>query len=339
MSATADTHGSTAVLAGLACIADDPEILSVQEIPVSLWLRSDPDESKDGEDSTTLVRICTQGQDKNATANLRDRVSASHPVHFELRAADDEPPSLDLSVFGTPAEVFDEDIIEGWNSENFAYTNVNKVTEFGRFEQQLPQSTVKPGKRICHVYLYVDVSRLSVAFYAIFRKDGRAVKPLEKTSFDEAVQNGELTTKWKKHQNVALDLVRLKQVARPESLSTSLIERSASPSHQLEVNNPREISASRSQQSGDGDSRDFSVLASQQDEATDSNISPPHPSVSERDGKRDGQGRTALIPRKGKLKRLSMTKLAASKRKKTTPTVRSRESRLEDDESESEMEM
>jgi hypothetical protein len=141
------------VLAGLACIADKPEILLFKEVPVSLWLRSDPDESTNGENHHTVVRICTQGHDKNDAANMRDRVSASHPIHFELQATGDEPPLLDLSVFGTPAGVSDENIIEGWNSENFAYTESDRVTELGRFEQQLPRSTVKPGKRVCHVYL------------------------------------------------------------------------------------------------------------------------------------------------------------------------------------------
>ena len=106
------------------------------------------------------------------TLPVRDRVLASHPIHFELQATDDEPPSLDLSVFGTPAEVSDDDVIEGWNTENFAYTTADKVTEYGRFEQQLPRSTVKPGKRICHVYLYVEVARLLVGLYAVFARDG-----------------------------------------------------------------------------------------------------------------------------------------------------------------------
>jgi hypothetical protein len=215
-------------------IADDPEILSVKEVPVSLWLRSDPDETTGEEDHNTVVRICTQGQDTN-TVSLRDRVSASHPVHYELCAADDRPPSLDLSVFGTPSGVSDEEIIEGWNEENFAYTDIGKVTEFGRFEQELPDSTVTPGKRECHVYLYVKVSRLSVELYAIFANDGRAVKPLERTPFEKAFQNGKVTTKWTKYQGVRLSVVRLKQVARPESLSTDLQEVSVSRSQQPEA--------------------------------------------------------------------------------------------------------
>jgi len=118
--AVTDNRCSTAVLAGLMCIADKPEILAVNEVPVSLWLRSDPDESKDEEERNTVVRICTQGQDTNDTAIVRDRVSASHPIHFELTATGGEPPSLDLSVLGTPAGVSDEAIIQGWNVENFA---------------------------------------------------------------------------------------------------------------------------------------------------------------------------------------------------------------------------
>jgi hypothetical protein len=80
-------------------IADDPGILSVNVVPVSLWLRSDSDETTGEDDGNTVVRICTQGQDTNDTVSVRDRVSASHPVHYELCAADDKPPSLDLSVF------------------------------------------------------------------------------------------------------------------------------------------------------------------------------------------------------------------------------------------------
>jgi hypothetical protein len=132
--AVTDNHCSTAVLTGLMCIADKPKILAVDEVPVSLWLRSDPDESTDEEEPDTVVLICIQGQDTNDTANVRDRISASHPIHFELSAIDDAPPSLDLSVFGTPAGASNEAVIRGWNAENFAYTDVDKVTEFGRFK-------------------------------------------------------------------------------------------------------------------------------------------------------------------------------------------------------------
>jgi hypothetical protein len=51
------------------------------------------------------------------------------------------------------------------------------------------------GKRVCHVYLYMEVSRLSTAFYAIFAKDGRVVKQLQNTPFYKVFQQGELTTK------------------------------------------------------------------------------------------------------------------------------------------------
>ena len=78
---SADKLYSTAVLAGLMRIADDPGILSVKEVPVSLWLRSDPDETTGEDDGKTVIRICTQGQDTNDTGSVRDRVSVSHPVH------------------------------------------------------------------------------------------------------------------------------------------------------------------------------------------------------------------------------------------------------------------
>jgi hypothetical protein len=321
--AVTDDHYSTAVLAGLMCIADKPEILAVDEVPVSLWLRSDPDESTDAEEPDTVVRICTQGQDMNGTANVRDRVSASHPIHFELSAVDDEPPSLDLSVFGTPAGVSDEAVIQGWNAENFAYTDVDKVTEFGRFEQQLPHSTVVSGRKVCHVYLYVEVSRLSAAFYAIFAKDGRAVKQLQNTPFDKVFQDGELTAKWRRYQNIDLDVVRLKQVARPESLFLQ----------------PRESSASRSQPPEVIVSREPSASSSPQPDATNIDTSPSNSSPEQPDViqvSQTKQKRTSSLPNRNHARQRSVV---AMKRKKISNGHGSDVRRAEDDETESEMEL
>lgn len=330
------------MLAGLTCIADNPDILSVQEVPVSLWLRSDPDECASEEDRDTVVRICTQGQDKNNAASLRDRVSASHPIHFELSSTDEEPPSLDLSVFGTPAGVSDEDIIQGWNVENFAYTKVDKVTEFGRFEQQLPQSIVKPGRRVCHVYLYVEVSRLSVNLYAIFAQDGRAIKPLEKTPFDRVLQNEELTTKWKKYQGVDLSMLRLKQVARPESLSTKPREPSLSRSQRPEDTNSRGSSASKSQQPEGSNSPNPSVPRSQLLGATCNDVSPSNSSAMQPDEpsiSRKSRKRTSSLTKSSQTKRRAMSILAARKMKTVSGRAQSDRHSTEDDATESEMEM
>lgn len=324
--AITDNHCSTAVLTGLMCIADKPEILAVDEVPVSLWLRSDPDEDKDEEEQNTVVRICTQGQDMNDTANVRDRVSASHPIHFELSATDGEPPSLDLSVFGTPAGVSDEAIIQGWNAENFAYTDVDKVTEFGRFEQQLPHSTVMSGRKVCHVYLYVEVSRLSAAFYAIFAKDGRVVKQLQNTPFDKVFQDGELTAKWGRYQNVDLDVVRLKQVARPEPVFLQ----------------PRESSASRSQPPEATISRETSALRSPQPDATTIDTSPSNSSAVQADAiqvSQTKQNRISSLPKRSHAKQRRISSMVAMKRKKISNGHGSDVRRAEDDETESEMEL
>jgi hypothetical protein len=105
------------------------------------------------------------------------------------------------------------------------------------------------GRRVCHAYLYVEASRLSAAFYTIFANDGRAVRQLLNTPFDKTFKNGELISKWKNYKNVGLNDVRLKQVARPESILASLRESSASRSQQPEATLPREPSASSSAQS------------------------------------------------------------------------------------------
>lgn len=340
--AITNSYDSTAVLEGLMRIADKPSILSVKEVPVSLWLRSDPDESTDEDNCGTVVRICAQGQDINDTANTRDRDSASHPVHLELSTADDEPPLLDLSIFGTPTDVSDEDIIQGWNTENFAYADIGKVTEFGRFEQQLPRSTAISGGKKCHVYLYVEVSRLSVELYAIFAHDGRAIKPLEKIPFDRALQNGELTTRWKKYQSVNLGVVRLRQVARPESLFTNHREPSAPESHHPETTSRGESLGSGSQQPEGTNSRHPSVSRSKQIEATDSDTSPSNSSTVQLNDAHVGRRsrkRTSSLPKSKKVKRRTMSSLAATKRKIVSDKVQSDAHCTEDREIESEMEM
>lgn len=215
-----DANGlsSTAVTAGMMYIADNPNVLSAKEVPLSLWLRSDPDGPTNEDDDDTVIRICTQGQDMNDSQTVLDRLSASHPIHYELRPPEDEPPSLDLSVFGTPAGVSDEDIMEGWNSDKFAFTNAGKVTGFGRFERQLPGSTVTPNRRVCHVYLYARIFRFKVEFYATFASDGRAVKALEKAATEDVFHEGRLAPKWQKYRGISLSFVKMRQVARSESL-------------------------------------------------------------------------------------------------------------------------
>lgn len=69
----------------------------------------------------------------NESQTVLERLSASHPVHHELRTPEDGHPSLDLSVFGTPAGISEKDVIEGWNLDKFAVTNAGKVTEFSKF--------------------------------------------------------------------------------------------------------------------------------------------------------------------------------------------------------------
>lgn len=301
---------STAVLAGLMRISDEPDILSVKEVPMSLWLRSDPDEATNREDCKTVIRICTQGKTTKDTFSVRDRASASHPIHYELSAAEDEPLLLDLSVFGTPVGVSDDDIIMGWNAEKFAYTDADRVSEFGRFEQKMPQLTAANGRKVCHVYLYVEVSRLSVKLHAVFARDGHEVKRLEKTPFENAFQNGEINENLRKDKGIDLEIVRLKQVARPESLAVDRRD-STTPESQLP--------------SDDDSQRQPSVTTSaQQDEI----------SVSHGNRKRN----TSLL-QKGQAQRRKVLSLLSGKKTISQRRTGPNSHNTDEDETESEMEM
>jgi hypothetical protein len=275
---------------------------------MSLWLRSDPDGATNGKDYRTVVRICTQGKTTKNTFSERDRASASHPIHYELSAAGDEPLLLYLSSFGTPVDVSDEDIIVGWNAENFAYTDIDKVFAFRKFEQQMPQLTTVNGVKVCHVYFYVEVSRLSVKLHAVFARDGHGVQVLQMTPFENAFQNRQISEKLRKYEYVDLEIVRLKQVARPESL----------------VVNQREPTISGSQPPGD----------------SGGNGSPPFTSPAQQDEILVNHGtrkRNASLPQRGQVQRRRV--LSLPPRKKTTLQTRAGPKSHNTDEVETESEM
>lgn len=227
----ADNPVSTAVLAGLVRIADNPDIMSVTEAPVSLWMRSDPDDAEEEESLTTVVRICTRGSGLDG-GKVRDRFSSSHPIHIELVPSNGDPVSLDLSIFGTPEGVPDDEIVVGWNADQFAYTSTERVTEFGRYQRQLSSSFASDGESVFHVYIYTELFKLSVQLYAVFAGDGREITALSRTPIEEAIYGGRISKKWRTYKGVDLDVVRLRQVARPEALSTKP-RHSLSPSNQL----------------------------------------------------------------------------------------------------------
>lgn len=291
-------------------ISDEPGILSVKEVPMSLWLRSDPDEATNGEDCRTVVRICTQGKTTKDTFSVRDRASASHSIHYELSAAELEPLLLDLSVFGTPIGVSDDNIIMGWNAERFAYTDADRVSEFGRFEQKMPQLTPANGRKVCHVYLYVEVSRLLVKLHAVFARDGHEVKRLEKTPFENAFQNGGINEHLRKDKGIDLEIVRLKQVARPESLAV----------------NRRDSTIPESQVPSDDDSQHQPPIttSAQQDEI----------SVSHGNRKRN----TSLL-QKGQAQRRKVLSLLSGKKTISQRRTGPNSHNTDEDETESEMEM
>lgn len=85
--------------------------------------------------------------------SVRGIISVSHLVYCELCIADDKPRVLDLSIFGTPAGVSDENIIEGWSVENLTYTDVSIVTELGGYRTIITEFDCHTQpKGMLHVY-------------------------------------------------------------------------------------------------------------------------------------------------------------------------------------------
>lgn len=223
---------------GLACMADDSRILSVDAAPLSLWMRSDPDGSgddnasnereksqEDSEAQQEAVRICRQGQALDPkTASESDR-NPSHAIHFELSCKLGRP-EIDLSVFGTPSALTDEDVImrrgisdeEDSSTECLVFSQPDKLTRFGDFCEELPMQSER-ADGVYHVYVFSRITRIAITLFAVFAEDGHKIQSLENQSINLVLQDVSLSSAWESHNGVRMNVVWLGQVARPEFLA------------------------------------------------------------------------------------------------------------------------
>jgi hypothetical protein len=215
-------------------IANKPNLITHGKTPVSLWMRSDPDD--EGINNDMMIRVCTRGQDLQDDDGVQDIRSSSCPVPFTLETSEGASPTFDLSVFGTPNGVSDDEIIIGKNAEDFHYTSKNKLKLFGKHQFDLATSlpsrarkrTSKAAKgKIYHVYVYMVMSTMAVQFYVVHAVDGHEMPDLAKTDVRRALKDGKLVEGWRRHRNIDMNVIPWKQAARQEM---SLRESSKSPS-------------------------------------------------------------------------------------------------------------
>lgn len=221
------------MLSGLICIADDETALFVDAAPLSLWMRSDPDPESDKDESVAgeeereeaeaeAVRICRQGQAIDPkTVGKFDR-NPSHPIHYELVCKDGQP-EIDLSVFGTPSGLSDDDVIVrkgetgrvGKSHECLVFSQPEMLTRFGTFREELQMKT-RQVDGTYHAYVFSKITRVGITLFAVFADDGHKMPTLENKSVNRVLQGASLSSEWSVHDGVKLNLIRLGQVARPE---------------------------------------------------------------------------------------------------------------------------
>jgi hypothetical protein len=207
-------------------IADNDEIISVGKIPVSLWMIDDMDDSTTDDDPKTVMRICTQGRDLQGGGNVKYE-STSHPVLLILKSDRGSPHTLNLSIYGTPDGLSDEDIIVEERKAGFTHANIEDVQVFGCYTEVLPVLTSSShaktnpdrpkktvGKTDCYVYVYIKMDMASVQIFAVYCCDGGKISNLARTPFDEVFEDGKLREDWQKCRGQAIQFVQLRQAAR-----------------------------------------------------------------------------------------------------------------------------
>lgn len=268
---------STAVIKGLQKIADDPSILDIDVAPLSVWLRSEPDDSHEGSESSAVrvIRVVEKGQNLSGEPTTRrrnggNRIARStskakatrrptdssktmtprrdvrHPVDFDLKylgPGDDGDPQLeiDLSVYGTQANLSEEETRQGTDEDLFDYTTSDTVVPFGDLRRKLSL------EKDAHVYVFVVISMFAIKFVVVYAEDGRELLKLKTTPYSEVVRNETLSADWQARDGVRLKLMRVGQIARPEKLlaayARDLSHRmlAASPSSEIVVRHKRPL--------------------------------------------------------------------------------------------------
>jgi hypothetical protein len=178
---------------------------------------NDKDKDKDTSNETKqAVRLCRQRQTLNPSRLRKNDRNPSHAIHFTLACSQGKP-EIDLSVYGTPTGISDDEIMTKTKGrrpkgEPLTYAPIDKLTLFGDFREELPLQHREDG--IYHVYVFAQITRVDVTMIAVFAADGHDMSDLERKSVDLVVKDGRLVDD--KHDGVPLHLVRLGQVARPE---------------------------------------------------------------------------------------------------------------------------
>jgi hypothetical protein len=252
-----DTSARTAVGIGMMRIVDNPEIVSQGKIPISLWMINDVDDPTTDDAPKTVMRICTQGRDLQGGDNVKNKLRTAYPVPFLLKSDRGSPHVLDLSIYGTPTDTSDEEIIIGKGGTGFVLANIEDVEVFGSYSVTLPVATTSThaihgncqaktnpdrakktvGKSSCYVYVYTKMDMASVQIFAVYARDGGKIAKLGDSSFDKVFEDGKLRGEWQKRKNQDIGFVQLRQAARrrPPSYRQSLSRKTTiSPSSERE---------------------------------------------------------------------------------------------------------
>lgn len=214
--------------AGLECIAEDPANVAVGAAPMSLWMRSDPDD-KDKLDDRDIsgdlvqaVRLCRRGQSLNPLNVKKGDRNPSHAIHFTLTDPDGEP-EIDLSIYGTPTGVSDEEVAlpppksKGRPPKfgRLTHAPISKLTLFGKFKEKLPVTSNREDG-VYHAYVFTQITRVDATVFAVFADDGHEMQEFEMKSVDTVVQNDRIVEDMKEHGGKSVKVIRLGQVAREE---------------------------------------------------------------------------------------------------------------------------
>jgi hypothetical protein len=166
--------------------------------------------------------------DKDKCSTQRQWVGSiatpSHAIHYELSCKLGRA-EIDLSVFGTPPELADEDMIVrkgkldggGKLHECLVFSQPDKLTRFGDFREELPMQSERADGTY-HAYVFSKITGIGITLFAVFAEDGHEMPTLENQGMNLVLQEVSLSSNWKSHDGVRLNVIRLGQVARPEFL-------------------------------------------------------------------------------------------------------------------------
>lgn len=168
-------------------------------------------------DDEGAIRLLSKDQDLSSAKVRAGERDPQLAILYELEVIGPEgeereqPWTFDFSVFGMPQGRGDHEVVSRPQTKTKkrkrtktksdfvrASTAEGNLTVLGNFTKALRINNT--GNRVPHVYVYSELSRLSLRLFAVYVEDGQVIPKLDHAKFPDVIKNEKLRPSWRSYK-------------------------------------------------------------------------------------------------------------------------------------------